>query len=152
EQIPGVGIPWHLRALAADILLRLGHLLFVVRLGSDVTQEDFDRLHQEEDAGGDDDPPRTDRPPRIHTEDIRDGMAWICLGLAAEFDPHSTLVASDLLKIKYRRQQHPPRSGTAPKIFGELPEDIRPAHEQWPTGGDAFNQISRLLEYLLLRE
>lgn len=147
QQVPGLAIPGHLTRLAGDLLLRMGHLLFVIRLGNEATEEDFKRVEAEAAKMRS----RTGRPPYIELEGIRDGLAWIALWKAAQCDPHSTLVASDALKIKYRRQHPHPPKGTPWKGFDKLPPR-EPVDRQWPMGAEEFDSVTRLIEYLLLRE
>jgi glyoxylase-like metal-dependent hydrolase (beta-lactamase superfamily II)/tetratricopeptide (TPR) repeat protein len=169
KQLDGLTVPQHLTALAADILLRLGHLLFVIRLGTDPAE--FGDLGLEKLAELADDETETDLvrararralsvrvdPDTLANDDIRDRMALRCLKRALECDPTNTLVISDLLKIKYRRTTAERRAGREParqfqsKEYNLDSADIPWVDGQMPPGGDDFDRVSRLIEYLELR-
>lgn len=71
-------IPPNLRVIASEILLRLGHVLFVLRLDAEeVSEETFEERH---------------------------ALAKSCLDRAQELDEFSTLVQADQLKIAARRE------------------------------------------------
>lgn len=76
EQFVTLRSPVHLRLMAADIIMRMGHLLFILRL----------------------------QPGRRWSEGksprVRHDLALECLTQAASLDPSSTLAAADLLRIE----------------------------------------------------
>jgi tetratricopeptide (TPR) repeat protein len=91
EQFVTLRSPVHLRLLAADIVMRVGHLLFLLRLPPTTG-----------DAGG-------RKPQGSHH------LALECIEQAVELDPNSTLAASDLLKIRHERgEAGPPEPMKAP--------------------------------------
>jgi tetratricopeptide (TPR) repeat protein len=146
RQLSHVTVARHMTALAADILLRLGHLLFVIRLGEPATDGVGVVAAADAEANG----------VPFDREELLDGMALVCLAKARECDPYSTLVGSDLLKIRWRRR----RDGGDPtskadflfwEKFHKLPE-AAPIDRQAPHGGEEFDQMSRLIEYLLLSD
>jgi glyoxylase-like metal-dependent hydrolase (beta-lactamase superfamily II) len=119
EQFETVRSPVHLRLLAADIVMRLGHLLFILKLppaGWGTASYDGPL------------PPVTDHR-----------LAFRCISHAGALDPSSTLIASDLLKIK----------GEAGLGADELPEPR--LAQQWPAGSGRFEEAARIIEYTLQR-
>lgn len=76
EQLVTLRSPIHLRLMAADIIMRMGHLLFILRLQ----------------------PGR--RWPEGKGPRVRHDLALECLTQAASLDPSSTLAAGDLLRIE----------------------------------------------------
>jgi tetratricopeptide (TPR) repeat protein len=140
-QLAVVRNPTHLRILAADILLRLAHVLFTLKLPPpDAVSVQKDptpvraALSDEptvDSAGGDND----EGPFADHR------LAFRCLRLAAWLDPSRTLTAADLLKLK--RTDH----GLVP-TDSELGVGIE---KQWPGGGGPFEEAARVVEYALHR-
>lgn len=114
--------PPHLRLLAADIVMRMGHLLFILKLPparwdpSDVDQS---------------------RPPVSDHE-----LAERCIAKAAFLDPTSTLTAADLLKIDHEA----PR-----QVRSAEPIEVMELKRQWPSGSGRFEEAARITEYTLQR-
>jgi len=77
EQFDALRSPRHLERLAADIVMRIGHLLYILKLPNPGEQ-----------------PTRTKSPESDHQ------LALTCIFKASKLDPTNTLIASDLLKIK----------------------------------------------------
>lgn len=77
EQFEALRSPRHLERLAADIVMRIGHLLYILKLPK---------------AGAV--PTLTKSPESDHD------LAQTCVVKASKLDPTNTLIASDLLKIK----------------------------------------------------
>ena len=125
-------------ALAAEILLRLGHLLFVLNVGH------FDVAE----IGS---PPKAARG-RMARERVRATLAFACLEKARECNPHSTLVGADLFKTRFRFNHW--MKGSLPEEYAELLEvpALEPLEAQWPRGGDDYERLARVAEYLMLRE
>lgn len=73
--------PANLRLLAADIVMRMGHLLFILKLPPGRGED------------GENDPMAVD-----HT------LAWKCIEQASRLDPASTLTAADRLKIEHEAE------------------------------------------------
>jgi tetratricopeptide (TPR) repeat protein len=123
KQFETVYSPVHLRLLAADIMMRLGHLLFILKLPPIgwVATSNPDKL-----------PPAPDH-----------ALAHRCLLQAAALDPASTLIAGDLLKIRHNTH------GVGRR--GQPTEDPPMARfdEQWPSGGGRFEAAARIIEYIL---
>lgn len=120
EQFVALRSPIHLRLLAADIVTRMGHLLFILRL-----------------------PPGEGRPsaggrPAVpaHEHDL----AFECISQASSLDPTSTLAAADLLRIEQEVPDcpRPPRS-----------VQVIPLAEHWPSGSGHFEEAARITEYTL---
>lgn len=90
EQFETLRSPEHLERLAADIIGRIGHVLYVLKL----PPEGWDREEEES-------------PATEHD------FAYRCVVKAAHLDPASTLIAADLLKIEaaapVERKEKPPR-------------------------------------------
>jgi tetratricopeptide (TPR) repeat protein len=124
EQFETVHSPVHLRLLAADIMMRLGHLLFILKLPPVgwVLPADPAKL-----------PPAPDH-----------ALAHRCLLQAAALDPASTLIAADLLKIHH---------GARKRWKGRPRKDPEMATltSQWPAGSGRFEQAARVIEYILQR-
>jgi ribonuclease BN (tRNA processing enzyme)/tetratricopeptide (TPR) repeat protein/mRNA-degrading endonuclease YafQ of YafQ-DinJ toxin-antitoxin module len=119
EQVETVFSPAHLRLLAADIMMRLGHVLYILK----VPGEDARR--------------KSDRPP--YDEEPDHELARRCLTQAARLDRSSTLIASDLRKIVYASAVEDP-----PEL-----EDMVPLGEQWVAAGGRFEESARVIEYVL---
>jgi len=123
EQFETVYGPAHLRLIAADIMMRLGHLLFILRL------------------------PPSAWPDGTESEEIPPvpdhALARRCLLQAASLDPASTLIAADLLKVRY----------DAKETHGKHQPDNDPpmanVNEQWPSGSGRFEAAARIIEYIL---
>jgi len=136
DQLDRITMVGRVGALAAEILLRLGHLLFVlnvgyVRPGSEPTEAPARR--------------------RVAEERIRGTLAFACLDKASECDPYSTLVGADLLKTRFRFNSW--WEGELPAEYCDLldPRPLKPIAEQWPHGGDDYERITRIAEYLTLK-
>jgi tetratricopeptide (TPR) repeat protein len=157
EQLAGINVNRRLGALAGEILLRLGHLLFVLNVGSDLKAGEIRAIVKARRDQRDTNPEAL-WPYQRHDEAIsyvvgrlRNGLSALVLRKAAECDPHSTLIGADLAKIGFRADE---RGGT--KLPAKVRDAIRPPQlarvgDQWPLGGDDYEHISRVVEYLLLR-
>jgi glyoxylase-like metal-dependent hydrolase (beta-lactamase superfamily II)/tetratricopeptide (TPR) repeat protein len=136
--------PAHLRLLAADIIMRIGHVLAILKLPED---DDESELHLEggsygDQAGGDSAvgcSPGSDGVKRI---DHR--LAYGCLLHARELDPASTLIAADILKI-----QHWSRDSRVACPLPSARSDGIDIRAQWPAGGGEFEEAARVVEYVL---
>jgi tetratricopeptide (TPR) repeat protein len=139
EQLKRIRVSERLGVLAAEILLRLGHVLFVLNLEPEPALEN--------------------RPRGLPAgSGIVESLSFGCLKMAAECDPYSTLVGANLLKSYFRalnqlqleveRGVLPPDALTGFKE-GLLPEMGR-IDEQWPRGGEDYERITRVAEYLML--
>jgi tetratricopeptide (TPR) repeat protein len=124
SQLQRITVDARLRSLAAEILLRLGHLLLVLNL--------VERRGGERGA-----------------HDLAAG----CLVKACECDPHSTLVGTDLLKISYRRPGETRRAVDKKheRQVGKALEQIASVATHWPMGGDDYERLARVTEFLQLR-
>jgi tetratricopeptide (TPR) repeat protein len=110
-------------ALAAEILLRLGHLLFVLNIGDD------------------------EGSPQ---DQVRSTLAFACLSKAIECDPYSTLIGADMLKMRFRfnRRVGRPLSRGFEKALAA--PDLRPIDQHWPRGGSDYERLARTAEFLML--
>jgi tetratricopeptide (TPR) repeat protein len=124
EQFETVTGPNHLRLLAADIMMRMGHLIFMLKLPP------LDWMEKADD--------RPLPPPADHL------LARRCSLHAGTLDPASTLIAADLLK--FRRG-----AGEGYRELHDSEEDppMAQLQEQWPTGGGRFEEAARVIEYIL---
>lgn len=131
--------PPHLRSLAADIVMRMGHLLFVLKLPpkqkpggqrSDEQKADEKKPDEQE--------PRTDPPNGKHD------LAKRCIAKAAFLDPANTMSATDLLKIEYQFNEKVRR----PDEGSKGPPDID-LGDQWPTVSGGFEEAAQVTEYVL---
>lgn len=140
DQMKRISVDDRLAALAADILLRLGHLLFVLNLGLDGSGT----LPAE--RPGEEIPGEKEASRRIEKS-----LAFPCLQKAAECDNKSTLVGSDLLKARFRFRSW--FGGKLPEVYDQLlmPAELDEVAQQWPGGGDDYERLARVTEYLILR-
>jgi hypothetical protein len=131
EQFQRTRSPLHLRTLAAEIMMRVGHLLFILRM----PRMDGEKVAL---AG------------RYPLDDHR--LAHHCLLQAAQLDPYSTLIAADLRKFEFwknRGDRHEvlacdPRTGTPFES-----KERMPLEQQWPGGSGDFEEAARVVEYVL---
>ena len=138
DQLDRITLVGEVGALAAEILLRLGHLLFVLNVG--------------EPEGGIGNCAASDEREEAIAERIRGTLAFTCLLKASECDPHSTLVGADLHKARFRFNSSA-KGVSSPEYSRqlELPA-LAPIAQHWPRGGDDYERLSRVAEYLMLKE
>jgi tetratricopeptide (TPR) repeat protein len=124
DQLATALLPEHLRLLAAQILMRLGHLLFMLKMP----------------------PPTATHTEQTSSTDVLEASAPVdhslarrCLEEAAKLDRENVLVKSDLLKIDFRSE------GPGAKMADETFSPI----EAWPSGGTRFDEAARIVEYIL---
>lgn len=136
EQLVTLRTPVHLRLLAADIVMRMGHLLFIMRL----PYRALDR--------------RTDDGPRQRHHHL----ASECIEQALFLDPTSTLAAGDRLKIEEaRRELEEVEMDVAGEEAlerlivgnGHRRRDRTPLADQWPSGSGLFEDTARITELTL---
>lgn len=120
-----IELPERVRALASEILLRLGHTIFVIKLVGDGTDDDL--------------------TPGSNP------LAYACLRRAAFFDPTNILIEADLLKIELEQEEQGRAAGTAGSAGTELTGEEGDGVGQWPFGRGEAEQTIRMIEYLLLR-
>lgn len=137
KQLEGIAIADHLGALAADILLRLGHLLSVLNIGRERTPPKQ--------------PKRLDPAKKAAKEQIAKTLAFSCLFKAAECDRRNTLAGADMLKTRLRFRMW--FNGTLSPAYDELlmPRELDTVARHWPGGSDDYENIARVTEYLMLR-
>ncbi len=145
DQFSTLSGPAHLRLLAAEIMLRLGHVLFILKL-----------------------PPREggDRTTMSGGIAIDDSLAHRCLANAARLDRNNLLIGTDLLNIQRRKcVQHPPQAISRARAAVEHPAEMaartdplagqRPPGDRpwidalWAGGGGEFEEAARVIEYVL---
>ncbi|HVY78759.1 MAG TPA: MBL fold metallo-hydrolase [Solirubrobacterales bacterium] len=145
DQLDRISVVGRLGALAAEILLRLGHLLFVLNLGYDKEEVEEAKRRWRDDKVED------DRDRAMARERIRRTLGFACLAKADECDPHSTLIGTDLLKARFRFNKW--WVGELSPAYEECLriDDLERIIEQWPRGGDDFERLARVAEYLMLR-
>jgi len=133
DHLQGIRIHPRFTLLASEILLRLGHLLFVLNLGE-----------QRSGAGS----PEGQSVSRFAPDD--GSLAYQCVHRAVLLDRRGTLALSDALKLRFRAQ----RAGEVPRGLDDLLDEERlvPVAEQWPGNGSATEALSRAIEYVLLHE
>jgi tetratricopeptide (TPR) repeat protein len=138
DQLDRITMVGRVGALAAEILLRLGHLLFVLNVGYFDSREDNE-------------PNDEAARERVAHERIRSTLAFACLLKASECDPYSTLVGADLLKTRFRFNGW--RRGPLPAEYQAIlePHPLKPIDEHWPRGGDDYERLTRVAEYLMLK-
>lgn len=119
--------PVNLRLLAADIVMRMGHLLFILKLSRVRT-------------GGRD------------RREVDHSLAAKCIELAVRLDPHSTLTLADLLKIEEEPEGADDLKGLGSgSREGEARPEIVELKNQWPSGSGRFEESARITEYVLHR-
>lgn len=136
DQLDRISAVGPLGALASEILLRLGHLLFVLNVAYD-KHISLDNPSEEE------------RKPEAR-ERIMRTLARPCLAKAAECDPHGTLVGADMLKARFRFAGLFDRE--LPDAYSDLlkPPRLKPVGQHWPHGGNDYERLARVAEYLIL--
>jgi tetratricopeptide (TPR) repeat protein len=118
--------PPHLRSLAADIVMRMGHLLFVLKLPPE------QRANEKE--------------TRIEPPNGKHDLATKCMQKAAFLDPTNTMSATDLLKIEYQTKAE--KKIPRPDEGSKGPPEIR-LGDQWPTVSGGFEEAAQVTEYVL---
>lgn len=124
DQFSTLRTPPHLRSLAADIVMRMGHLLFVLKL-----------------------PPKQrklEEKPRTKPPEGRHDLAERCMQKAAFLDPTNTMTATDLLKIEHQNKKSIPR----PDEGSKGPPKIA-LGDQWPAMSGGFEEAAQVTEYVL---
>jgi hypothetical protein len=129
DQFGTLRTPPHLRSLAADIVMRMGHLLFVLKLPPK-------QKSQEEKKG--------DGEPRTEPPDGKHDLAERCMQKAAFLDPTNTMTATDLLKIEYQNKKKVP----LPDEGSKGPPEVSLA-DQWPAVPGGFEEAAQVTEYVL---
>jgi hypothetical protein len=147
DQLDRVLIVGRLGALAAEILLRLGHLLFVLNLGYDAEEV----VEAERRESGQTSKDELERNRRMAKDRVRRTLGFPCLLKASESDPYSTLIGADLLKARFRFNKW--WEGALPEAYDECLSigDLEQINDQWPRGGDDFERLARVAEYLMLK-
>ena len=130
EQFVTLRSPLHLRLMAADLVMRLGHLLFILQLPEEEPKKRKDKKKKRFGEGDRRWEPRSDH-----------ALALRCIEHAASLDSTSTLTAADLLKIK-----HAQGKGVDLEKLDEMP-----LAEHWPSGSGPFEEVARITEYALQR-
>jgi glyoxylase-like metal-dependent hydrolase (beta-lactamase superfamily II)/tetratricopeptide (TPR) repeat protein len=134
DQFGTLRTPPHLRSLAADIVMRMGHLLFVLKL----PPEQKPPKQKADEQEPDEQKPRTKPPMGEHD------LAKKCIAKAAFLDPTNTMSATDLLKIEYEFGKKVKR----PDEGSKGPPKIR-LRDQWPTVSGGFEEAAQVTEYVL---
>ena len=155
DQMRRISVDDRLAVLASDILLRLGHVLFVLNLGLDGLAEGSTG-----ERGGDGpeggqstkaEEKRETAERRRAERRIKQSLAFPCLEKAAECDNRNTLIGADLLKARFRFRSW--FKGKLPPAYDELlkPAELDEIKHQWPGGGSDYERLARVTEYLILR-
>jgi glyoxylase-like metal-dependent hydrolase (beta-lactamase superfamily II)/tetratricopeptide (TPR) repeat protein len=139
EQFLTLRAPVHLRLLAADIVMRMGHLIFILRLPHRPSRRTFDGSGEQ----------------RLYQ------LAFDCVRRALKLDPSSTLGATDLLNITEAREELEAKlreseaesdesheQGAAEPDIPSLPTEVE-LRFQWPSGGGPFEDAARITELTL---
>jgi hypothetical protein len=132
EQLEAIRVANRFMSLASEVILRLGHLLYMLNLGDEL---------------GDEHEPT---PAAAGTVLPEGGLAQICIRRAARLDRASTTARSDLLKLQWRAASAPDSSA---KRALEKEAGSGPAvKDQWPGGAGNVEAMSRAIEYTLLQQ
>ncbi len=145
EQLDRITAVGRLGSLAAEILLRLGHLLFVLNLGYfDPRKAEIPKRTRKAEQAA--------QAAQASRARIRKTLAFTCFAKAAECDPYSTLVGADLEKTRFRFNTW--WDGPLPDAFrDELKfRSLKPIEQHWPRGGSDYERLARMGEYLMLKE
>jgi hypothetical protein len=138
DQLRRIEVDQQYGGLAAEILLRLGHVMLMLRLGLTTAP-----------PAGDGSDEASERQARID-----ETLAFACLREAARCDPRSTLIAADLLKARLRLAHWLRGAEDVPQPQRERGLELPPTEpvaDQWPRGGDDYERVVRTAEYLMLR-
>jgi hypothetical protein len=132
EQIEAIRVWTRFMSLASDIILRLGHLLYMLNLGDDRQPAGDAQM------GG--------------TAALHGGsLAMLCIRRAGRLDMGSTVARSDLLKLQF----HAARLGEESRDAAALDREVARGHrvaKQWTGGAGRVEAFSRAVEYTLLQE
>jgi glyoxylase-like metal-dependent hydrolase (beta-lactamase superfamily II)/tetratricopeptide (TPR) repeat protein len=120
DQFATLRCPPQLRLIAADIVMRIGHLLFILKL----PKKGFTSVDRNESGAV-----KADH-----------GLAARCIGKARFLDPASTLSAADQLRVEEDGKHDVPIEQPLTEI------DLR---DQWPSGSGRFEEAARITEYTL---
>jgi glyoxylase-like metal-dependent hydrolase (beta-lactamase superfamily II) len=130
--------PAHLRTLAAEIMMRIGHVLFILRL----PKTEGDSVLKFDPEAADSESQTTIERWDVRYPSIDHGLAYQSLLQASLLDPDDTLIATDLRKFEYWQDS--------------LESDVRietatdtAVNFQWPGGSGDFEEAARVVEYLL---
>lgn len=130
DQIETFRVPEPFRGLASDVILRLGHLLFVLNLGDQRAVDWGQTL--------------------THPTTAEHGnLAIRCVRRAWDIDRDHTLAQSDLLRLDFRVRR---AGGPSPRELTHALESGRPVQDQWPGGGGTTERFSRVVDFVLLRQ
>lgn len=121
DQFSTLRCPPQLRLIAADVVMRIGHLLFILKL----PKKGFTPKDRDENGA---------------VEADHD-LAARCIGKARFLDPSSTLSAADQLRVE----------DDGKKVEIEQPLSEVKLEEQWPSGSGRFEEAARVTEYTLQR-
>lgn len=163
EQIEAFRVDDRFKTLASQILLHLGHLLFVLNLGEQ--RQPDPRRDADSAEPRDADVPEARDPETAEARDTDRGKlapelplqpgtdaAWRVVRRAWNLDGWNTLAAADLLKMHFRATRG---GASAPAKLEQAIERIergRPVKWQWPGGFTDDQGLSRAIEYVLLRQ
>jgi hypothetical protein len=117
--------------LASDVVLRLGHLLFVLNLGKHRSEE----------------PAHSPIDLEAAAEDGT--LALICVRRAWQLDRGHTLALADLLKLEFRATRD---DGQAPPELTKALERRRAVTMQWAGGATTVERMCRAIEYVLMEQ
>jgi tetratricopeptide (TPR) repeat protein len=141
EQFVTLRAPVHLRLLAADIVMRMGHLIFILRLPHRPSSKAL-----------------RGRGNQRHHQ-----LALECVKQALFLDPSSTLAETDLHNILEARAELEASDRQAGEDYrGSADADLAelellsqrsqvPLRGQWPSGGGSFEDAARITELTLQR-
>lgn len=156
DQLKRITVSHKLAALGAEVLLRLGHLLFELNVGLGSRQEAKDiiaRIDEFKRETNDGNPEREYDIEKLVRSHIKGTLAFDCLAKALACDRHSTLLGADILMAELRFTHF---FGTgAPeeyKHYLEKHEDTTTIGQHWPHGGTDYERLTRAAEYLTFAE
>ena len=119
-------IPLRLRGLAADILNRIAHTLYILKLGSMPENPEDAFIDSQDDK----------------VSDMFHSLSFECAKLAYKYDPNNTLIKSKFLQIM---------KSISIQGFDFIKQN-KENETHWTSGGSDFEKFSRVYEHYLLKE
>jgi tetratricopeptide (TPR) repeat protein len=148
DQIDAFRVDPRFTGLASEVLLHLGHLLFVLYLSE--YPQGAHPPHTEGRDGADPEPCSSDEKQEIvEPPQPALSLALMCVRRAWQLDRARTLAVSDLLKLYFREMED---HGEVPSALERALEETVPIGDAWPRGANTAQSMSRAIEYVLLQQ
>jgi ribonuclease BN (tRNA processing enzyme) len=134
DQLRAFRVDPRFTALASDVVLHLGHLLFVLYL-SEYPHGTLTPIDEEREL--------------LDAHEPHVSLALKCVRRAWQLDRWRTLAVSDLLKLHFRATRD---YEAAPRELVDVLARPIPVEETWPGGTNGAQSMSRTIEYILLQQ